>query len=153
MRSPERLRLERLRNVLPYSIARRLEIAATGVVAGIFLVVPVAMIGCSTVPDWTVPEVRESSVTIHYAATDRNAVFELPVSTKDLLIHELEVDPPTTRQSFPSAARRLHLDTDSPRVTLRCRYRQFRTFDRAGRPNAWLTPKQLFPGAAAIQEH
>lgn len=115
-----------------------------------------SMIGttsCSNVPDWSHREARHASLTVHYGPNAIASVILLPSSTPDLLIEDLRIEPPNLVQSFSSGGRRIHLPSGDQGVVVRCRYRLFRNYGADGKPSAWLTPSQLFPGATRIDRN
>ena len=106
---------------------------------------------CSSLPDWSDQEARQSSITAYYGPSETATDFALPTSTHHLLVEALEVDPPGLVESFTDGRRRLRLPAGSPGATVRCRYRQFRDQGDGAARSAWRTPGQLFPGARRIE--
>lgn len=108
---------------------------------------------CSAMPDWSKREAQHASLTVHYGPHETDTVIVLPTSTPDLLIEDLRIEPPSLAQSFASGQRRVHLPAGDQGVIVRCRYRLFRNHSTDGKPPAWRTPSQLFPGATRIDRN
>jgi hypothetical protein len=99
---------------------------------------------CSTVPprDW--PAFDERRVAAEYRVTDGQHI-EVPVSSPDLTVLSLEVEPAAAAEVWRDGRRWLVPPPGCARIVVTCAYRVY------ARDGATAGPRQLFPGATVTE--
>jgi len=97
-------------------------------------------LACSTVPgrDW--PALQLGAVMAQYTVADGGEI-EVPVSSVDLTILSLVVEPPQQQERWRDGRRFLVPPPGCTSVVVRCHYRAY------AHDGALPSPQQLFPGA------
>lgn len=100
---------------------------------------------CSTLPEPRVPAHREHDVEAEFVVAS-DGRLALPTSSRDLVVHDLTLDPPPLGERFGDGARWFAY-APGTRVLVRSR---FRTYGNDG--GAPLAAASVFPGAWRVRE-
>lgn len=96
--------------------------------------------GCSVLPPRSWPAMAQADIVATFPVADGAAV-ELPVSSPDLTILSLTVEPPPQGEAWRDGRRLLVPPPGCRELVVRCRYRAY------ARDGVVPAPQQLFPGA------
>ena len=108
---------------------------------------------CGSLPSWEPVATQDLHLLVEYdLSPSRTAPVRLPVSTPDLKVIDLDLQPAPRSQFFAPEedARLVHPPTGTKRFKVRCHLRLYQQLDADGEPRRFPTPSELFRGASRI---